>query len=113
MAVIIYHNPRCGKSRATLNLLQERGLDIRIVDYLKTPPAAAELRRLLGLLGLTPRQLMRAKEAKDVGLDKPELTDAQLIDGMSKHPIVIERPIVVNGERAALGRPPEQVLKIL
>jgi arsenate reductase (glutaredoxin) len=113
MAVTIYHNPRCNKSRQTLALLEERGVKPRIVEYLKTPPDVAELKRLLKLLGLSPRQLLRKKEAAEAGLDKPSLSDAELIAGMVKHPIVIERPIVVSGERAALGRPPEAVLKIL
>jgi arsenate reductase len=113
MAVTIYHNPRCNKSRQTLALLEERGVKPRIVEYLKTPPDAAELKRLLKLLGLSPRQLLRKKEAAEAGLDKPRLSDAELIAGMVKHPIVIERPIVVSGERAALGRPPEAALKIL
>ncbi len=111
--VVIYHNPRCGKSRETLRLLEKRGLSPRIVEYLKTPPDKAELKRLLKLLGKTPRELLRAKEAKEVGLDSPGLTDEAIIAGMVKHPVVIERPIVVNGDRAALGRPPEAVLKIL
>jgi arsenate reductase (glutaredoxin) len=113
MAVTIYHNPRCNKSRQTLAPLEERGVKPRIVEYLKTPPDVAELKRLLKLLGLSPRQLLRKKEAAEAGLDKPSLSDAELIAGMVKHPIVIERPIVVSGERAALGRPPEAVLKIL
>jgi arsenate reductase (glutaredoxin) len=113
MSVTIYHNPRCNKSRQALALLEARGIAPRIVEYLKTPPDEAELKQLLRLLGLTPRQLLRKKEAVEVGLDKPGLSDAQLIAGMAKHPIVIERPIVVNGERAALGRPPEAVLKVL
>jgi arsenate reductase (glutaredoxin) len=113
MAITIYHNPRCGKSRDTLALLEKRGVKPRIVEYLKTPPDAVTLKRLLKQLGLTPRQLMRKKEAAEAGLDDPKLTDAALIAGMVEHPIVIERPIVVNGDKAALGRPPEAVLKIL
>ncbi len=113
MGVTIYHNPRCNTSRRTLALLQERGLKPRIIEYLKTPPDRAELQRLLNLLGMGPRQLLRKKEAAEAGLDKPGLSDEQIIAGMAKHPIVIERPIVVNGDRAALGRPPEAVLKIL
>ena len=111
--VTIYHNPRCATSRKTLDLLRQRGIEPVIVEYLKTPPDAAALRRLLQLLGLKPRALLRKKEAKEAGLDKPSLTDAQIIAGMAKHPIVIERPIVVKGARAALGRPPEAVVKIL
>lgn len=113
MGVTIYHNPRCNKSRQTLALLERRGISPRIVEYLKTPPDKAELKRLLRLLGMTPRQLLRKKEAAEAGLDKPDLSDEQIIAGMVKHPIVIERPIVVSGDRAALGRPPEAVLKIL
>jgi arsenate reductase len=111
--VVIYHNPRCAKSRATLALLEKKGIKPRIVEYLKTPPDEAELKRLLRLLGKTPRELLRGKEAKAVGLDKPGLSDAAIIAGMARHPVVIERPIVVNGNRAALGRPPEAVLDIL
>lgn len=111
--VVIYHNPRCAKSRATLALLEARGVRPRIIEYLKTPPDQAELKRLLKLLGKPPRALLRAKEAKAAGLDKPGLSDAELIAGMAAHPVVIERPIVVNGDKAALGRPPEAVLDIL
>ena len=111
--VVIYHNPRCGKSRETLRLLEKKGITPRIVEYLKSPPDKAELKRLLKLLGKTPRELLRAKEAKEAGLDKPGLSDEAIIAGMVAHPIVIERPIVVNGDRAALGRPPEAVLKIV
>lgn len=113
MSVTIYHNPRCGKSRETLALLEKKGVSPRIIEYLKTPPDAAELKRLLKLLGKAPRELLRPKEAKEAGLDRPGLSDAEIIAGMVKHPIVIERPIVVKGERAALGRPPAAVLKIL
>jgi arsenate reductase len=113
MSVTIYHNPRCGKSRQTLALLRERGIEPKIVEYLVTPPSEAELKRLLAMLGLAPRQLLRAKEARDAGIDPAKLSDAALIAAMVKHPIVIERPIVVNGSKAALGRPPEAVTGIL
>ncbi|HLJ19844.1 MAG TPA: arsenate reductase (glutaredoxin) [Stellaceae bacterium] len=113
MTVTIYHNPRCNTSRKTLALLEKKGVTPRVIEYLKTPPTAAELKQLLAKLGLKPRELLRKKEAKEAGLDKPDLSDPQLIAGMVKHPIAIERPIVVNGSRAALGRPPEAVLKIL
>lgn len=111
----IYHNPRCSKSRETLKLLQDKGIEPEIVLYLETPPDAKTLQGLLQQLGLKPRELMRTKEAeyKELGLDNPELNDAQLIDAMVSTPKLIERPIVVNGKRAALGRPPEQVLEIL
>lgn len=119
MTVTIYHNPRCGKSRATLELLRGRGIEPRIVEYLSTPPDAKRLEALLKLLGLAPRELMRKGEAvyKEKGLSDPTLDDAALIDAMVEDPILIERPVVVvkdaAGERAALGRPPENVLEIL
>jgi arsenate reductase (glutaredoxin) len=113
MTVIIYHNPRCNTSRKTLALLERKGVKPEIVEYLKAPPSAAEPKQLLAKLGLRPRELLRKKEAKEAGLDRPDLSDAQLVAGMVKHPIAIERPIVVNGARAALGRPPGAVLKIL
>ena len=115
MAVTIYHNPRCSKSRQTLALLNERGLEVEIVEYLKSPPDAATLAGLLDGLGLDPRQLMRKKEAayKELGLDDPALDRAALIAAMVENPVLIERPIVVAGARVALGRPPEAVLDIL
>ena len=115
MPVTIYHNPQCAKSRATLKLLEDRGLKPRVVEYLKTPPSETELRRLLGLLGLTPRALLRTKEPeyKQAGLDNLELPDTQIVRAMIKFPKLIERPIVVSGGKAALGRPPENVLKII
>ena len=113
MTVTFYHNPRCRTSRAALALLQKRGVEPKIIEYLKTPPSVTELKRLLKMLGMSPRQLLRKKEAKEAGLDKPSLTDDALIAGMVTHPIAIERPIAVNGSKAALGRPPEKVLEIL
>jgi len=113
MTVTIYHNPRCSKSRQTLALLAERGVNPTVVEYLKSPPSASELRRILALLGLAPRDLLRAKEAEKAGLDDPALSDDALIAGMVGNPAVIERPIVVAGGKAALGRPPERVLDIL
>lgn len=116
MNVTIYHNPRCSKSRATLALLQARGIEPEVVDYLKTPPSAATLTRLLSLLNLSPRALMRTKEAAyaDSGAADESLSQAALIELMVAHPVLIERPIVVVGDaRAAIGRPPENVLAIL
>jgi len=116
MAVVIYHNPRCSKSRQTLELLREREIEPEIIDYLNNPPDSAELKKLLGLLQLTPRELMRRSEAlyKEHHLADPALTDEQLVAAMVAHPKLIERPIVVvDGEAAALGRPPEQVLQVL
>ena len=112
-SVVLYHNPRCRTSRTALALLQKRGIEPEIVEYLKTPPSAAELTRILKLLKLPPRALLRPKEAKEAGLTKPGLSDAQIIAGMAKHPIAIERPIALNGDRAALGRPAEKVLDVL
>ncbi len=113
--VTIYHNPRCAKSRATLKLLQARGIQPKIVEYLKTPPSEAELERLLELLGLTARELARKKEPeyKKLKLDDPKKSEKEIVLAMVKHPILIERPIVVAGGKAALGRPPQNVLKIL
>ncbi|MBC7905596.1 MAG: arsenate reductase (glutaredoxin) [Rhodospirillaceae bacterium] len=111
--VTIYHNPRCSKSRETLKLIEDKGIAPVIVDYLKTPPSAVELTRILALLGKGPRDILRKKEATEAGLDPAALSDAQLIDAMVANPAVIERPIVVAGDKAALGRPPESVLEIL
>lgn len=113
MTVTIYHNPRCSKSRATLALLQEKGIEPTIVEYLNTPPSADELRRIVGMLGMKPRDLMRPKEAREAGLDDPNLGDDAAIAGMVANPIVMERPIVVNGDEARIGRPPAQVLEIV
>jgi arsenate reductase len=113
--VTIYHNPRCSKSRQTLALLQARGIEPDIVAYLDTPPDAATLRRLLGQLSLTPRQLMRRGEDRyrELGLDDPSLGDDALVRAMVENPVLIERPIVATDHAAALGRPPENVLAIL
>jgi arsenate reductase len=113
--ITIYHNPRCSKSRATLALLDQQCNQVDVVEYLKTPPSAAELEQILDMLGLEPRELMRTKEAeyREAGLDNPDLTRARLIDAMVKYPKLIERPIVIKGGKAALGRPPEKVLEIL
>ena len=115
MAVTIYHNPRCSKSRQTLQLLQDRGIEPEIVEYLKAPPSADEMDAVLAKLGIEPRALMRTKEAawREAGMSDEKLSRRQLIELMVANPIVIERPIVVNGTRAALGRPPESVLSIL
>jgi arsenate reductase len=115
MSVTIYHNPRCSKSRAALALLQEQGVQPEVVEYLKHPPTKAELERLLQLLELEPRDLMRKQEAeyKALGLDAPELSREALIQALVDHPRLIERPIVVREGKAALGRPPEEVLRVL
>lgn len=111
----LYHNPRCSKSRGALELLEARGLAPTIVRYLETPPSAAELTALLGKLGIGARQLLRSgeDEYKTLNLADPALTDAQLIDAMAEHPKLIERPILIAGDKAVIGRPPEKVLEIL
>ena len=113
--VVIYHNPRCSKSRQTLELLREQGIEPKVVEYLDRPPSQAELKRIVKLLQIEPRELMRRKESeyKAAGLDNPTLTRDQLIRAMHDHPKLIERPIVLANGKAALGRPPEQVLEIL
>jgi arsenate reductase (glutaredoxin) len=110
-----YHNPRCSKSRNALQLLEERGLAPSIVRYLETPPSAAQLRELLDKLGLGPRQLLRSGEEayQTLGLANTALSDEQLIEAMVQHPKLIERPILIAGDKAVVGRPPEKVLEIL
>jgi arsenate reductase (glutaredoxin) len=115
VTVTIYHNPRCSKSRATLALIEARGVKPKIVDYLKMPPSAAELKAILRKLGLKPRDILRTGETvyAELGLKARELDDDALLTLMVKNPILIERPIVVTGNKAAVGRPPENVLAIL
>ena len=115
MKARIYHNPRCSKSRATLQLLEDHGVDTEVIRYLDTPPDADTLRELLRRLGIGARELLRRGEAafRDNGLDDPALDEAALIAAMVKHPILIERPIVVVGEAAVIGRPPERVLELI
>ena len=111
----IYHNPRCSKSRQTLALLEAHGYQPTIVEYLNNPPDASTLRDILHKLGVTPRDIMRSKEAayQQQQLDEPSLSDEALIQAIADTPILLERPIVVNGEQAAIGRPPANVLEIL
>ncbi len=115
MAVKIFHNPRCSKSRATLALLEQEGVDAEQVLYLDAPPTRAELVEVLRMLGMKPRELMRTGEAvyRELGLNAPDLDDDALIDAMIANPILIERPIVIANGQAAIGRPPERVLDIL
>ena len=111
----LYHNPRCSKSRGALELLEARGLAPTVVHYLETPPSAAELRALLAKLGLSARQLLRSgeDEYQALNLADASLSETQLIDAMVAHPKLIERPILVAGDKAVVGRPPEKVLEIL
>ena len=114
MTVSIYHNPKCSKSRETLALLRNHGVKPRIVEYLKAPPTAAELKAIVGKLGIQPEQLVRkGEEIYKTKYAGRTLTDAQWIEAMVKDPILIERPIVIAGRRAAIGRPPESILPLL
>ena len=115
MSVTIFHNPRCSKSRQTLSLIQDKNIDINIIEYLKTPPDISQLKQILKHLGYEPRQLMRKSEQiyKDLDLGNENKTAEDLIIAMTQNPILIERPIVLSGEKAAIGRPPESVLNIL
>jgi arsenate reductase len=115
MSVKIYHNPRCTKSRETLKLLEEQGIKPEVIEYLKTPPNHAELQAILQKLNIKPRELMRTKEPeyKENGLDDKSLSDSELIEAMVRIPKLIERPIVLANDKAAIGRPPEAVLAIL
>lgn len=113
---IIFHNPRCSKSRATLALLREKGIDPDVIDYVNEPPAPAELKWICSALGIKPVGLIRANEErfKELGLSlKDDRRDNDWIKLMHENPILIERPIVIHHKRAALGRPPENILKIL
>ncbi|WP_374088258.1 arsenate reductase (glutaredoxin) [Methylomicrobium lacus] len=115
MKVKIYHNPRCSKSRETLQLLRDKGIEPEIVEYLKNPPSAEELDAILQKLGIEPRDLMRKKEKPydELDLFDKSLDRQTLIRAMVENPILIERPVVVIGDKAAIGRPPENVLAIL
>ncbi|MFK3791647.1 MULTISPECIES: arsenate reductase (glutaredoxin) [Pseudomonas] len=111
----LYHNPRCSKSRAALELLEQRGLAPTVVRYLETPLDAAQLRSLLGKLGIGARQLLRTgeDEYKELGLADTSLSEEQLIAAIAQHPKLMERPVLEAGDKAVIGRPPENVLEIL
>lgn len=115
MAITIYHNPSCSKSRAALALLEARGIAYRVVEYLKTPPTVDELYYIVNLLNIAPRALLRASEPEyeSQQVDNPELTDEQIIALMIRFPVLIERPIVVANGKACIGRPPEKILGII
>lgn len=111
----LYHNPRCSKSRGALQLLEERGLQPTVLLYLETPPSAAQLRDVLAKLGIPARQLLRSgeDEYRELNLANEALSEAQLIEAMAAHPRLIERPILIAGDRAVIGRPAENVLDLL
>ena len=111
----IYHNPRCSKSRETLSLIQSKGIDPSIILYLETPPSKAELKSILSKLGLKVREIIRTGEEayKNLSLKDDSLSDDQLLDAIVDYPKLLQRPIVVEGERAIIGRPPENVLDLL
>lgn len=113
--LILWHNPRCSKSREALALLRKEGVEPTIVEYLQTSPSVPELEHVLALLGLEPRELMRDTEPawKEAGLDDPTLDRTALLAAMVAHPILIQRPIAIRGSRAVLGRPPERVLDLI
>lgn len=115
MTVTIYHNPACGTSRNVLGILRERGVEPKIIEYLKTPPTAAKLKSLLAQMGISARQLLRKRGAPydELGLDDPKWSEAELIDFMVKHPLLIERPIVETPKGVRLCRPKEKALEIL
>lgn len=112
---IIYHNPRCSKSRATLALLESGHVDTKIIKYLETPPSPQTLKKITTMLGVAPRDILRTgeKEYKEFGMDNTDLSDDQLLQLMSANPKVIERPIVIYNDRAVIGRPPENVLDLI
>ncbi len=114
-SVTLYHNPRCSKSRTALQLLREHGVNVEIIEYLKTPIRESELLRLLDLLEVEARELLRRNEPtyRELGLANAELDDAHLLKAVVNHPILMQRPIAVSGHRAVIGRPPERVLDLL
>ena len=113
--VTIYHNPRCSKSRKALELLRERGITPRVVHYLDNPPGVQTLREITSLLGCSIGQLVRRGEQafRDLGLDAGSATDEDLFQAVSENPVLLERPVVINGDRAVIGRPPENILQII
>ena len=111
--ITLYHNPRCSKSRAVLSLLEERQLDIEIIEYLKTPPNSSTLHKILEKLGGSAVQLVRTSEKEYQTLNLAQANKNRLIDAIVEHPNLMQRPIIVSNDRAVIGRPPEQALTIL
>ena len=115
MNVTIYHNPLCGTSRKTLEIIREPGSEPKVIEYLKVPPTREELRQLYKRAGISPRDGLRAKEpiASELGLTRPDVTDDEILDAMMEHPILINRPLVVTDKGARLCRPQDLVREIL
>ena len=115
MSTVIWHNPKCSTSCKVLDMIRTRGVEPTVVDYQKTPPSAAEIKAVLNAMGMKPRDLLRRKNTPydELGLDNPKLTDAQLVDAMAKHPLLIERPVVHTKKGTRLCRPVERLQEIL
>lgn len=115
MKATIYHNPMCGTSRKTLEILQNEGADVTVIEYLKAPPTREELRRLYERAGITPREGLRAKEplAEELGLTRPDVSNDEILDAMMEHPILIQRPLVETAKGVRLCRPQEEVRQLL
>ena len=115
MKATIYHNPMCGTSRKTLEILNNEGVDVNVIEYLKTPPTREELKRLYERAGITPREGLRAREplAEELGLTRPDVSDDEILDAMMEHPILIQRPLVETEKGVRLCRPQEEVRKLL
>jgi arsenate reductase (glutaredoxin) len=115
MKATIYHNPMCGTSRKTLEILNNEGADVTVIEYLKAPPSRAELKQLYAQAGITPREGLRSKEplAEDLGLNRPDVSDDEILDAMMEHPILIQRPLVVTEKGVRLCRPQEEVRQLL
>lgn len=113
--LVIYHNPRCSKSRETLQILQDNNVEPEIIEYLEQPPTAAELAAIITRLGIGARDLLRTTEKiyRDAGLDDSSLTEDEIIEAICEHPALLQRPIVVAGDKAIIGRPPARVLEII
>ena len=113
--VIIYHNPKCSKSRETLQILQDNNIEPEIIDYLEDPPAAQKLKEIIAMLGISARDLIRSGEPeyKDAGLDDDRLSDNDIIEAIGQNPVLLQRPIVISNNRAIIGRPPGRVLEII
>jgi arsenate reductase len=115
MPVTIWHNPRCGTSRRVLQMIRNKGIEPHVVEYLKTPPSAKEIKAVLGKLKIGARDLLRRKEPayRAEGLEDEKLSEAAIIRAMTEHPVLIERPVVLAGRRAVLARPPERVFEVI